>query len=210
MILLILTLICNTSAIKLNTNEVFSPKDHIEESVCFTTECVLSASRIRAWMNETYNPCNDFYNFICGGYANINNIDKSFTPFTSLNHHILQQIAKVLEENQKDNDLLIFKISKTFYKKCITETNHQNEQETKQDTLIKTSFNLVSSVENWPLLNGTLWDTESWTWINTIAKLRRMGLPYALLFDISLIRDQRNTSKILLKVILKNLTTNTF
>lgn len=202
MIVLLLTLICSTHAVTFKNYVFFDPNDHLEESVCFTAECVQTASRIRAWINETENPCNNFYNFVCGGYSNIkiNETVKRITPFTSLNAKISRQIAKILEEDTTDNELHAFQIAKNFYKKCVAEAN-QNVHEINQDTFIKSSLNLIGSIEQWPLLNGTQWDKESWSWVNAIRKLRRMGLPYGLLFDISLIRDQRNTSQILLKVI---------
>lgn len=211
MILLILTLIpvviCHINAIPFNNTVFFDPKEHLEESVCFTAECVQTASRIRSWMNKAADPCKDFYNFVCGGYSTDKDYNdstvkiKRITPFTAVNDKISRQIAKILEEDTKDNELHAFQIAKKFYKKCITEAN-RNQQEINQDTLSKSSLNLIGSIEQWPLLNGTQWDKESWSWVNAIQKLRRMGLPYGLLFDISLIRDQRNTSKILLKVII--------
>lgn len=201
MLLLMLALFCNINALTLNNNVFHKPKDVLEEYVCFTTECIQSASRIRAWMNETFDPCTDFHSYICGGFANVNDKDKRITSFTSLNHHILIQIGKILDEDPQDNELDAFKFAKKIFKKCVTEET-QNELKS-INNLIKSSLNLLGSIVHWPLLNGTLWDEGSWSWVNVMQKLRRMGLPYELLFKISLIRDQRDTSKILLKVIFK-------
>lgn len=179
------------------TRHLFFDRDaHLDEFVCFTKECVQTASRIKSWMNETMDPCENFFNFVCGEYGSSN--IKASSPFTSLNIETTKKISQILQNNAKNNESYVFRIAKNVFKKCITEGS---EQEINQNDSFKSSQNIISSIEQWPLFNGTQWDINSWSWINAIHKLRRTGLPFELLFGLSLIRDQKNTSKMLLKVI---------
>lgn len=94
-----------------------------EESVCFSSECVLVASRLRSWMDTVNSrPCDNFYNYACGGFLAdtcLNESEVKVTPFTMLNDFVGQQLVKVLEEPTiTDNELAPFKLFKSMFAKC--------------------------------------------------------------------------------------------
>ena len=65
---------------------------------CLSKECVTAAADILNRMNSTADPCNDFYNFACGGYVENTVIpdDKSRTSmFTELNDQLTEKVRTV-------------------------------------------------------------------------------------------------------------------
>lgn len=179
-----------------------------EETVCFTSECVLIASRLRSWMNPAADPCENFYKYACGGFLAdtcLNDSEAKVTPFTMAYDRIGQQLVKVLEEPSAGDELAPFRVFKTIFARC------------KQDEGVKISvkglfvpnflfsflfletFNL-DEVENMTAEYQEWENNEQFDWVNATVKLRKAGLPFEILFSVSVTRDQRNTSTKLLKV----------
>lgn len=198
LIILITSLTCSTQI-----DVLPRIKEPFEHGICFTAECLMTGSRIRSWMNSKIDPCNNFYEYACSGFypeidLNQENNNLKVTPFTLLNEKIEKQLIKLLQEPHRDDDIKPFQYSKNLFKKCINTLNDNNQNYNSDDAL--KFIDTLATIDNWPILNGTQWDKNSWSWINVLQKFRRVGLPYGLLFELSLKRDQRNTSQVLLKV----------
>lgn len=59
-----------------------SPIDEI--TFCNKSICVVDASRMGQWMNETANPCDNFYRYACG----------------SMLHYVSESLVKVSYDNE--------------------------------------------------------------------------------------------------------------
>lgn len=96
-----------------------------QNSFCFSSECVLVASRIHGWMDNSINPCENFYKYSCGGFLAdtcLNESEIKVTPFTMLSEHIWKQLVKVLNEPTANHgNLAPFVFFKTAYAKCASE-----------------------------------------------------------------------------------------
>lgn len=46
----------------------------VESSVCLSSTCIYTASEVIRALDETQNPCEDFYEFACGGWLRNNPI----------------------------------------------------------------------------------------------------------------------------------------
>ncbi len=59
--------------------------------VCSTKSCVLAAASLLDSIDETINPCQDFYSFVCGNYidkAGNTNLREGSVQLTSLHKHV--------------------------------------------------------------------------------------------------------------------------
>ena len=67
-----------------------------QDKYCFTKECVTAAADILNRMNSSADPCQDFYNFACGGFIENTVIpdDKSRTSmFSELSDQLNEKVV---------------------------------------------------------------------------------------------------------------------
>jgi len=79
----------------------------IDPNECTSVECIEISKRILSSLDTSINPCEDFYEFSCGGWIQ-NNIKKSngYTIFTEIRDKITNDLYEVLESNYQVNDKL--------------------------------------------------------------------------------------------------------
>lgn len=69
---------------------------------CMTSGCVKAASDILQNMDESIDPCDDFYQFACGGFIKKTVIPDDRTrmsSFSVLSDELLSQVRMLLEED---------------------------------------------------------------------------------------------------------------
>ena len=54
-----------------------TPPNNTNSNVCLTPSCIDLSAAVRQALNEDINPCEDFYNFSCGGWENRNVVPPS-------------------------------------------------------------------------------------------------------------------------------------
>lgn len=68
---------------------------------CHTKECKEVADYLKYSMDTTQDPCNDFYEYVCGGWKKKNPIpssSSSFSTFTKLHGKVEKLLKKILEK----------------------------------------------------------------------------------------------------------------
>lgn len=129
--LLVLVQLGSSAASQIETSSIVNLNDSVEESVCFSSECVLVASRLRSWMDASIDPCENFYKYACGGFLAdtcLNESEVKVTPFTMLNEHIGHQLVKVLEEPTGDDEQLApFRLFKDAFNKCNSDEGERRQ-----------------------------------------------------------------------------------
>lgn len=53
-----------------------------QAEICQSTECVETSYKILSAMNQSVDPCEDFYNYACGGWIERNHIPPGFNQWT--------------------------------------------------------------------------------------------------------------------------------
>uniref|UniRef100_A0A674BEU5 Membrane metalloendopeptidase like 1 n=1 Tax=Salmo trutta TaxID=8032 RepID=A0A674BEU5_SALTR len=116
-------------------------------NVCTTPECVTAAARLLQNMDATVEPCQNFYQYACGGW-----LERHVIPETSSRHSVfdilrdrLEIVLKGVFETESDQDRDAFKKAKTLYSSCMNETAYSV-------TFINSTplMLLIDSIGDWP------------------------------------------------------------
>ncbi|KAK3536750.1 hypothetical protein QTP86_022991 [Hemibagrus guttatus] len=139
-----------------------------DTTMCTTPDCVTAAARLLQNMDQSVDPCQNFYQYACGGW-----LDRHVIPETSSLHSVfnilrdeLEIVLKGVLETQNGRDREAFKKAKVLYRSCMNES--VIEQRDSQPLL-----KLIDSVGDWPVASED-WNItagESWSLEHMLASL---------------------------------------
>lgn len=166
----------------------------LEPTVCNTAACLEIAARFARNMNESVDPCEDFFHFACDGWIRDNPIPPSENEFITF-------IKKIQANNVKLRNLLedatgnysdpIMK-AKRFYRSCM------NEEEVERSTK-KQMQELITSLGSWALDNDT-WNGTKWNWKAALVTIQKTFLHSSPLLTIDVLTDPRQSTKHIVKL----------
>uniref|UniRef100_A0A9J8A0S2 Membrane metallo-endopeptidase-like 1 n=1 Tax=Cyprinus carpio carpio TaxID=630221 RepID=A0A9J8A0S2_CYPCA len=97
-----------------------------DRNICTTPQCVTAAARLLQNMDPSVEPCQDFYQYACGGW-----IERHVIPETSSLHSVfnilrdeLEIVLKGVLEMESKDDREAFKKAKTLYSSCMNESEY--------------------------------------------------------------------------------------
>ena len=83
---------------------------------------LFTAARVLDAMNKSVNPCEDFYQFACGGWIDKHPIPHnqiSWDQLSALREELFQKLRILLEEPEKAEDLRPVNLARGLYKTCM-------------------------------------------------------------------------------------------
>uniref|UniRef100_A0A8C6SUU6 Membrane metallo-endopeptidase-like 1 n=1 Tax=Neogobius melanostomus TaxID=47308 RepID=A0A8C6SUU6_9GOBI len=144
-------------------------QDHSSfDNVCTTADCVTAAARLLQNMDDSVKPCDNFYQFACGGW-----LERHVIPETSSHHSVFDILRDKLEivlkgtlETPNDQDRDAIRKAKVLYSSCMNES--LIEQRDSQPLL-----KLIESIGDWPVASDDWSNTtgEFWSLEDTLATL---------------------------------------
>lgn len=102
----------------LHINGAVVPIDENKPNICTTESCTHEASRMLASMNDSVNPCEDFYEFACGKTLLSEN-KYSETVFLEVTLETIGQMAKLFKKQPQPNEPKFLKLAKIFNQTCM-------------------------------------------------------------------------------------------
>lgn len=128
-----------------------------EQKICNTANCVAEASVILSLMNQSVDPCNDFYGYVCG-FSKKYMID--IPGISRINTHRLmilsfkREIYSLLQDSAFINELQSSSIQKmhTFFWSCMNILPSLNR--------IQIINNLITSLGGWTILKLPTFDSS--------------------------------------------------
>ncbi|XP_041946102.1 membrane metallo-endopeptidase-like 1 isoform X1 [Alosa sapidissima] len=165
-------------------------------SICTTSDCVTAAARLLQNMDPRTEPCQNFYQYACGGWQ-----ERHVIPETSSHHSVfdilrgdLEIVLKGVLETQHEQDREAFRKVKLLYSSCMNES--LIEQRDSQPLL-----KLIESIGDWPVASDD-WNStaeDSWSLEDTLATLITRFHKKALL-DMFVWTDDQDSSRHILHI----------
>jgi len=90
------------------------------DNLCLSEECILAASTVLSSLDRTADPCEDFYQFACGGWIQ-KSVSSNTDRFNLVDKRNQKSIQRILESTKPDDPPAYLK-AKDFYKSCLNET----------------------------------------------------------------------------------------
>ncbi|KTG40859.1 hypothetical protein cypCar_00005356 [Cyprinus carpio] len=171
-------------------------RSNADSNVCTTPQCVTAAARLLQNMDPSVEPCQNFYQYACGGW-----IERHVIPETSSLHSVfnilrdeLEIVLKGVLEMENKDDREAFKKAKTLYSSCMNEI--LIEQRDSQPLL-----GLIDSIGDWPVASE-VWNSTSermWSLEDTLAVLNARYNKKAVL-EMFVWPDDRDSSSYIIHV----------
>lgn len=162
---------------------------NLDQSTCQTPKCIETAADVLATIDQSVNPCDNFYNFACGGLIKrtlLSDEMMTVNQYAKVYHEMVQKLQAMINEDGKENEIRPFKMARRFFKSCMNRTRIEEEG-------IKPLIALKESLGGWPCVDDDNWDA-SWDWIRMARKARILGLGTNSLLSLWVGFDARNIS----------------
>ncbi|NXW15117.1 NEP protein, partial [Circaetus pectoralis] len=167
-----------------------------DDGVCKTSDCIKSAARILENMDTTAEPCNDFYQYACGGWLKRNVIPETSSRYSNFDilRDELEVVLKDVLDTPSSNDITAVQKAKTLYRSCINETIIDSRGG-------RPLISLLPKVSDWPVAT-TNWDSSygtAWTAETAIAQLNsRYGKKVLINFFVG--TDDKNSTAYIIHI----------
>uniref|UniRef100_A0A672P4C6 Membrane metallo-endopeptidase-like 1 n=1 Tax=Sinocyclocheilus grahami TaxID=75366 RepID=A0A672P4C6_SINGR len=168
-------------------------RSNADSNVCTTPQCVTAAARLLQNMDPSVEPCQNFYQYACGGW-----IERHVIPETSSLHSVfnilrdeLEIVLKGVLEMENKDDREAFKKAKTLYSSCMNETLIEQRDS-------RPLLRLIDSIGDWPVASGA-WNKQVWRLEDTLAVLNARYNKKAV-FEMFVWPDDRDSSRYIIHV----------
>ncbi|NXG58706.1 NEP protein, partial [Hemiprocne comata] len=167
-----------------------------DDGVCKTPDCIKSAARILQNMDTTAEPCNDFYQYACGGWLKRNVIPESSSRYSNFDilKDELEVVLKDVLDTPSSNDITAVQKAKTLYRSCINETAIDGRGG-------RPLISLLPNISDWPVATAN-WDSSygaAWTAETAIAQLNsRYGKKVLINFFVG--TDDKNSTAYIINI----------
>uniref|UniRef100_A0A182JAC9 Uncharacterized protein n=1 Tax=Anopheles atroparvus TaxID=41427 RepID=A0A182JAC9_ANOAO len=98
---------------------------HFPPNICHTPECLRSAAALKQSMDDTVNPCDDFYQYACGNWEEEHPRPDAYTSFDWFSERqakILRNIRQYLQANSTEFDPKPVVQARAMYRGCMNLT----------------------------------------------------------------------------------------
>ncbi|XP_066258701.1 neprilysin-2 isoform X4 [Euwallacea similis] len=180
------------SAQALQGRETFvitAPQD--SQKLCVSPGCIHTASRVLEYMDQSVDPCDDFYQFTCGNFIKktiIPDDKSSVTSFSLISDELQEQLRKMIEEPIKADEPQPFQLTKKLYKACMNKTLIESDG-------LNTIHTILKYLGGWPALEGAQWNEGNFDWRQSVYKFRKVGYSVDYFMDFSVGIDVKNSTK---------------
>ncbi|XP_068160623.1 phosphate-regulating neutral endopeptidase PHEX [Antennarius striatus] len=168
---------------------------------CLSPECIEAAGSILSKMDQSVDPCEDFYSYSCGGWVKENPIPEDsavYGIYPWLRQQVDIKLKELLETPSGPGELEAVTKAKILYRSCMNETILEKLD---SKPLLKT---LKQPEFRWPVVGDGLggdylWSAERWNLVKTLAELRNQHSK-SVLIRLFVSPDEKNSSYYIIKL----------
>ena len=174
-----------------------------DKGVCVDKRCKLVAKRMLKALNQSVDPCSNFYQYACGGWMNSHKIPEKKEEFSAINElsdnndKVLKQLladkyaGSLCSKNHTATTKTLMKV-KNFYKSCI-DLKRINELGAKplQD--------FIERLGSWDIAGTDEFDVDRWDFQRTL-RLLHAEYPAEIFFTVDVDVDPKNRTRNIITV----------
>ncbi|CAF0761494.1 unnamed protein product [Rotaria sordida] len=161
------------------------------DDVCFTPYCVKAANYLIESIDETVEPCEDFFHFACGTWIKNTRIPDDVSaqsPFNLLRTQLYYNVIDLLSSlpvNDTNEPKAVVN-ARLLYKSCIDEADIEA-------TGVDPILSLVNTeLGGWPILQGSSWSSSTFDLSNLFLKLRKYA--YNIIYRVNTVVSEENST----------------
>lgn len=194
-VLLLACLALATYAILLSfRKEKDATKDEVK--YCTSSTCLEVAAAVKKSLNESVDPCEDFYQYSCGSWIENNPIPPSETTtatfITAAKKNDERLLLLLLEDDELPREHAVKK-AKNYFKSCMTEDDDNNTA-----TVVELK-SLIRRFGSWPLDVAT-WNVSTWSLNHALLEIHRDYSATTPLFAMTVDVNPFDSSRYILKI----------
>ncbi|XP_044798820.1 membrane metallo-endopeptidase-like 1 isoform X4 [Bubalus bubalis] len=177
------------NTVKRAPREIKPSKDNVK--TCTTPGCVMAAARILQNMDPSMEPCNDFYQYACGGWLRrhvIPETNSRYSVFDILRDE-LEIILKAVLENSTTKDRPAVQKAKVLYRSCMNESEIEKRDSQPLLNILEVVGGWPVAMDKWNKSVGPQWELEQQLAVMNAQFNRRV------LIDLFIWNDDQNSSR---------------
>lgn len=146
----------------------FSPADDSQTSnLCLTPDCIKTAARMLESIDNSIDPCEDFFEYACGTWNRLNAIPDdtpNYSTFRKLDDQLQATLKDLLEKPLKSDDIVAIKYAKNLYQSCLDTSIIEERQDVPLQALLQ-------DLKGWPVLEPN-WTSKGFDLADLLGKLK--------------------------------------
>lgn len=160
-------------------------------NVCETEICAKDSAAMLGYIDQTVDPCQNFYEFACGKYVRETVLSKNQiidSAFAKLSVKVNEQMIAALSEEIQPNESRAFQLTKHFTKMCMN-------QKARAANGVNPLLEILEKFGGWPVVKGDNWNVEHWNWLDAHKQMFKNGLNSDIMVEFTIAAHYQNSTK---------------